>query len=863
MMCRISRSVLRASCVAFCVAAALPVCAVTYYVDGAKGDDGYDGMSPTVEGDNVGPKATIAAAVAVMAEDDTLSIAPCHYKLDAQVTSSLGKLKFIGADANPTNVLIDGQGVCRAFCFQTTSTYTFRNLMFTNCAVTAANELGSAIRIAKENNTVYGNVFSNCVFTCCRNPNGSGTVSANGATFRNCIFSQNTAKTAGVFYDTYLNAGNQYTIYFYDCLCVSNVATGAGGCFNSSVGQAGYNLHGCRFEGNSCGTSGGVRSGMINYMTNSVFVGNVAGTTGGAISDTTRHGERHMRGCTFIGNQAKNGAGGAWYNMADGMSFHGCTFEDNTATGDGGALYSGGRFRKLENCTFRRNRAGVNGVVQKCGGAVINMGGPVVGCLFEGNSATQAGGAIYGNEMGVASTYGTPGPMTISNCVFRGNWVSGTQSAEGIRFYGGAVSFGSVGTGNALGLTTSYNLGKLQDCVFIDNALTNCTHWTNYKSFRWGGAVFDSGDLLVERCAFTNNVCDGEGGALFCIATSGVWNCTFHGNRAGYDKPGTCAMDSLNGGAFASEYCPIDGTNVLVGCRFTENLVRGTGGSAVFTSQGALRLQGCEFVGNEVRTNGSLNISGNFKPYGGAVCLYGLGAFDNGSASNCNLRKQPKYAQWMEVEACVFSNNVAQGGGGAIAAHMNYVTNNAAGVVSPRGWVRNSLFVGNESRTYAGASGIRAGGGGAVSVDTQAVSLENCTFVDNAAVGTGGAAYVGGTKAGVTNCVFHGNSDSSLGATYDLYLKTPAVAAYCYAGTASPLLADGAHNIKDDANPFCTDDHCAYALKKDSGRDAGLSLNWMPGTLDLGGKPRLAADGSVDMGCYQRWFKPGLLLFVR
>ena len=69
--------------------------------------------------------------------------------------------------------------------------------------------------------------------------------------------------------------------------------------------------------------------------------------------------------------------------------------------------------------------------------------------------------------------------------------------------------------------------------------------------------------------------------------------------------------------------------------------------------------------------------------------------------------------------------------------------------------------------------------------------------------------------------------------------------------------------VKPGENPFRADDHTAYAVRKDCGSGVGLKLGWMtPDSLDLGGKPRLAKDGTVDFGCYQFWRKPGLLLFV-
>ena len=88
-------------------------------------------------------------------------------------------------------------------------------------------------------------------------------------------------------------------------------------------------------------------------------------------------------------------------------------------------------------------------------------------------------------------------------------------------------------------------------------------------------------------------------------------------------------------------------------------------------------------------------------------------------------------------------------------------------------------------------------------------------------------------------------------------------------GRAGPM-ADGVNDclVKAGWNPFRADDRTEYAVRKDCGSGASLLLGWMtPDSLDCGGKPRTTknADGEVvaDLGCYQFWRKPGLLLFVR
>ena len=155
------------------------------------------------------------------------------------------------------------------------------------------------------------------------------------------------------------------------------------------------------------------------------------------------------------------------------------------------------------------------------------------------------------------------------------------------------------------------------------------------------------------------------------------------------------------------------------------------------------------------------------------------------------------------------------------------------------------------------------------------MDIANCTFVRNSAQGLGNNSYGGainatGTNTGITNCVFYGNwhdKTSDEGRTVKLPQTVDYdVIAYCYLPDtpSSHFRADPAwHNIISNDDPFRSDDHTDLAVKKDCGAGVGFPLGWMVGARDLGGKPRLAADDSVDFGCYQFWRKPGLLLFVQ
>ena len=855
MMCRISRSVLRASCVAFCVAVSLPVLAATYYVDAENGNDSYDGMSP------VAARKTLAKAVELMTEaKDELHLAKGTYLLDSAVKSTVSPLIFIGDDPDRANTVIDGQGKSRGFVLKGTS-HVFRNLTFTHCAIDASDtetyHYGAALYLDTEfpasTATTQGraaSVISNCTFVCCSNlVSSGGAICTTGVSARDCRFENNYAKSnASCVFDTH-NKATGATLNYTHCDFVMNHADGSDAVFDGYHAQCGTTAVSCNFYTNSAAVNGGVTH-AFGVATDCNFFGNTAKKLGGVACNNGRHiGGTYTR-CKFIGNSAGTN-GGAIQQEKWNLSLVDCLFEDNVAGGQGGAVnqYTSCGAIKVTGCTFRRN------VSTGGGGAYYGYTGPLLNCTFEDNFSKASGGAVYVPNLPTGNGGGPAVPMIVTNCTFRRNSVSGLQGSEGQCFCGGALSIGCC-EGNIAAWSGIPGLCiPFRDCEFTDNAITNCTEYGNGKSHRYGGALMiGNGSIRLERCAFTNNVCEGTGGAFFGSATGGVERCTFYGNRAGFDKTLLQGSESLNGGAISFERTPTGKVNVVSHSRFERNSVRGTGGSAIFVSQGDLRLENCDFIGNNLSTNRNAS----FKPYGGAVCLYGIGSPVPGENSTCVTRK--RYSMRLEADSCTFLDNEAQGGGGAIAAHLNYQTNG----VSPSGWVRNTLFKGNRAIGYKGATGVSAGGGGAVTVGDQALSLENCSFSGNVAEGVGGGLNVIGAAAGVTNCVFYGDVDSSEGETADLALAAPSVAAYCYAGTASPLVAEGAHNIKADTNPYRVDDHCDLAVRSGCGAAAGLRLNWMtPDSLDLGGKPRLAADGSVDMGCYQRWFKPGLLLFVR
>lgn len=108
--------------------------------------------------------------------------------------------------------------------------------------------------------------------------------------------------------------------------------------------------------------------------------------SGGALSLTTAGSRANVTNVTFRGNRAVNG--GAVYNTGT-VTFSGCVFEGNSATAAGGAICNtNGGVIYLRSCTVQNNSA-------PKGGAVYGNGfTDVEGGTVRGNTA-QEGGAFY------------------------------------------------------------------------------------------------------------------------------------------------------------------------------------------------------------------------------------------------------------------------------------------------------------------------------------------------------------------------------------------------------------------------------------------------------------------------------------
>ncbi|ARS40380.1 hypothetical protein CA265_12220 [Sphingobacteriaceae bacterium GW460-11-11-14-LB5] len=119
-------------------------------------------------------------------------------------------------------------------------------------------------------------------------------------------------------------------------------------------------------------------------LSNIVFYGNSASSTGGAIHCVGRLTSDKI---LFKNNLAASG--GAFYNKATVNIFTNCKFIGNNALGgNGGAIGSLVGTQYMQNCTFAGNSANY-------GGALGVETAYAIGSIFTGNTGTVEGGAVY------------------------------------------------------------------------------------------------------------------------------------------------------------------------------------------------------------------------------------------------------------------------------------------------------------------------------------------------------------------------------------------------------------------------------------------------------------------------------------
>ena len=271
----------------------------------------------------------------------------------------------------------------------------------------------------------------------------------------------------------------------------------------------------CTFTDNACAADGGaVRLGTPDGPKSGVtrgrgeflrcaFVRNSAPSGGGVW--IARNHPTKVDSCTFTGNAATSGSGGAiaqeFGGFQQALTVYGGNFSGNRATGSGGAVVAAGWGGDVEivNATFTGNEAVKGGAV-----SIDRQRVNIADCTFESNRAlepvTDGGGALF-----IAVSTQDPS-HTVFRSTFRNNSTPGM---------GGAIAF------------YSYVTVGINDCTFEGN-----------HAGRLGGAVSISSNCTTQitSCRMTSNSAPAGAAACFTgsvlegAAAPGVHGCDFASN---------------------------------------------------------------------------------------------------------------------------------------------------------------------------------------------------------------------------------------------------------------------------------------------------------------------------------------------
>ena len=327
--------------------------------------------------------------------------------------------------------------------------------------------------------------WSNCLFSmnvATGTANGGGAVynKSCSPTYTDCQFLGNTATNQGGAVFTYTPNAPNATDTFIRCTFAVNQGANGGG--------AGYEWNskglfmGCTFAANvaSNRNGGGVlveASGAVGTFGNCVLSGNSAGFGGAVYAENG--GAITATNCVFCGNQGAGAAAQIQASSGIRSIFKNTMFCGNVSGSSGGglSLQWSQPYVTVSNCTFVGNAAA------NYGGAIhmvylqTSQDVSIVNSIFWGNSATSGGSLLYINNY-----YATTATVSMAYSDLAGGWnganvvTAGTYaSMVTITNRGGNINRDPQFTPMVTGVWTS---AEIQDPVLGQTRFTNAnTNW--------------------------------------------------------------------------------------------------------------------------------------------------------------------------------------------------------------------------------------------------------------------------------------------------------------------------------------------------------------------------------------------------
>jgi predicted outer membrane repeat protein len=403
----------------------------TLYVNGATGNDSWDGTSPTFISGTIGPMKTIQIAVNAITSGGKIYVAIGTYYEHITIPKSLS---LIGA--NRDNTIIDGTNngrVINLFVYNGI-TVMISNFIIRNGAISGTGiDSGGAI-VNGYNNIL---TINNVTITGNNATQYGGAIANDGiVTITNSTLSGNNVaiNSGGAIYNT-------GTLTITNSTITANNAIYDGGAIYNNLGTV--NISNSTLNGNNAEGGGAIynQNGILT-INNSTLNGNNVTNPGGAIY--TRSGTATITNSTINGNNATSG--GAIFIYSGTATITNSTLNANHALG-GGAIENSGTLTII-NSTINGNNA------TNYGGAIQNYNGQltITQSTLNGNNATQYGGALYSS-----------GTLTITQSTLNGNNATN---------YGGAIyNMGAV--------TMHFNrlANNSPDTIWTNKAINATNNW--------------------------------------------------------------------------------------------------------------------------------------------------------------------------------------------------------------------------------------------------------------------------------------------------------------------------------------------------------------------------------------------------
>ncbi len=357
-----------------------------------------------------GDASTIQAGIDLAVDGDTVRIGSGVWRGDGNRDIDVkGKQIVIESEAGPESCIIDIEGT-EADSFTGFIIDSTENEMTCLKGITIKNGSGKLMQ------------FTGRKAIC----GGAAIILGGSPKILNCHFIRN-----AVSHFQYLAFGG--ALYISDssacvsnCNFVDNFASSSSGAISCSGSLSQVTIESSSFVNNSSG--GGIvccGPGVVTLQS-CFFTNNRTFSEAGVvfISSDENNAKNAINSCTFIGNVVESGSslvfqgrGGAVY--CGGTEIVNCMFFNNSSK-YGGAVYCYDN-TLISNCVFYNNCADIGGAIYCSTWYYENCS--ISQSTFVNNISNSPGGAIYIPQL--------LSPITITNCIFRGNYPTQIEPSSG------------------------------------------------------------------------------------------------------------------------------------------------------------------------------------------------------------------------------------------------------------------------------------------------------------------------------------------------------------------------------------------------------------------------------------------------